>query len=263
MDYSGAVFFDYDGTLSDEIKGIYYPTKATISAAEKLKAKGYFVCLATGRSKCYTPDCGIDFDGYITCNGAYAEKGGREVQSITIPYDFLCEIMEYFKEKGIYYSAETQKRCYARDKNEKTFKSMIENFNIPADIFDPIDEMDKDNVSKMLFAYPSEDTFFDIKKHFEKRLKIDRHRFFPSADAGLFGVTKATGVKALISALGVSLENTYAFGDGTNDIEMMKAVGHPIAMGVSADALKEICETVTDTVENEGISKALKKYGPI
>lgn len=266
MNYSGAVFFDYDGTLTDEALGIYEPTKTTVSAIKKLQQNGFFVCLATGRAKCYAPKNGIEFDGYITSNGAYAELCGKTVKSIVFPPDLLAEVTDYFVQNNIYYSVETQKRCYARDLNEKSFKSMIDNFNIPADIFDPmeeISEIEKSNIAKMLFAYPDEDTFFNVKKYFDGKLKLDKHRFFSSADAGLAGVTKGTGVSAMLEALGVPFENTYAFGDGTNDVEMMKEVKHSVAMGICAPELKEISETVTESVENEGISKALEKFGLI
>ena len=261
MKYSGAVFFDYDGTLSDEAAGIYFPTEATLNSVSILKEKGFFVCLATGRAKCYSPACGIEFDGYVTSNGAYAELDGKAVQSVTFPEFLLDEVMEYFEREGIYYSAETQKRSYARDVNEKSFRDMIDNFNIPAEIFDPISEIDKSGIAKILFAYPSEDVFLKIKNRFECRLKLDKHRFFPSADAGIFRVTKATGVSALLKELNVPFENTYAFGDGTNDIEMMKEVKHSVAMGISAEKLKNISETVTESVENEGITRALEGYG--
>jgi Cof subfamily protein (haloacid dehalogenase superfamily) len=266
MDYSGAVFFDYDGTLTDEALGIYKPTNATVSAIKKLQQKGFFVCLATGRAKCYAPKNGIEFDGYITSNGAYAELCGKTVKSIAFPQDLLSEVIDYFVKNDIYYSVETQKRCYARDLNEKSFRSMIDNFNIPADVFDPMDEIseiERSNIAKMLFAYPDEDTFFNVKKHFNGKLKLDKHRFSSSADVGLYGITKGIGVSALLKALDVPFENTYAFGDGTNDIEMMREVKHSVAMGICAPELREISETITESVENEGISKALEKYGLI
>lgn len=266
MNYSGAVFFDYDGTLTDEALGIYKPTDSTISAIKKLQENGFFVCLATGRAKYYTPLHSINFDGYVTSNGAYAEIGGKTIHSVAIPIELINEITDYFHENNIYYSVETQKRCYARDLNEKSFRAMIDNFNIPAEAFLPlseIDEFDRKNIGKMLFAYPDEDAFFNVKSKFEGKLKFDKHRFFPSADVGLIGLTKGLGVKAIINKLNIPHENTYAFGDGTNDIEMMQEVRHSVAMKVSSDKLKEVCEAVTESVENEGVTTALKKYGLI
>lgn len=73
-------------------------------------------------------------------------------------------------------------------------------------------------------------------------------------------ITKATGLKRLGDTLGIKLEEMMAFGDGENDIEMIKEVGCGIAMGNAMDSLKEVADDVTDTNENNGIAKAIQKY---
>ena len=45
------------------------------------------------------------------------------------------------------------------------------------------------------------------------------------------GYTKGTACQYLYQKLGISKEDTYAFGDGENDIEMLHLVGTSIAMG--------------------------------
>lgn len=263
MNYSGAVFFDYDGTLSDELEGIFYPTEETVKTINKLKEKGFFVCLSTGRAKCYTPELEIEFDGYITSNGASAEIHGKNIHSISFPSELLKEATDYFKKNNLFYSAETQKECYALDKDAKIFIDIIENFNIPIKIFKPFSEAPEDGISKMLMIYPDENAFEDAKEYFNGKLRLDKHRFCPSCDVTLCGVTKGTGVKKIIEALNIPFENTYAFGDGTNDIDMMKQVKHSVAMGISSDELKKFCESVTDSVKNEGITKYFENIGLI
>ena len=41
---------------------------------------------------------------------------------------------------------------------------------------------------------------------------------------------------------------------------ILKLVGHGIAMGNAIEEIKEIADDITDTVDNDGISKAFKKY---
>ena len=106
-------------------------------------------------------------------------------------------------------------------------------------------------------------TASEVKKHFEGRLTFDKHRFCDSADVTVTGVTKADGVRAILGVLEVDPDNTYAFGDGSNDIEMFKAVKHSVAMGVSAQNVKDAAEYITASVEDEGIYRALEKYGLI
>ena len=54
-----------------------------------------------------------------------------------------------------------------------------------------------------------------------------------------------------------------AFGDGENDIEMLRFVGVGVAMGNGGDAVKAAADYVTDAVDEDGIAKALRHFGLI
>jgi hydroxymethylpyrimidine pyrophosphatase-like HAD family hydrolase len=58
----------------------------------------------------------------------------------------------------------------------------------------------------------------------------------------------------------VPLENTYALGDGMNDISMLKMAGHSIAMGNGQEAVKEAAEYVTTGINEDGVWNGLKHY---
>ena len=53
--FKGAVFFDYDGTLTDKDAGLFVPSQKTVEAIKCLQKNGYAACLATGRSLKYVP----------------------------------------------------------------------------------------------------------------------------------------------------------------------------------------------------------------
>jgi len=59
------------------------------------------------------------------------------------------------------------------------------------------------------------------------------------------------------------MEEMVAFGDAENDIEMLKAVQHPVAMGNAIPVLKEIAEFITTDNTDNGIINGLKHYGLI
>jgi hydroxymethylpyrimidine pyrophosphatase-like HAD family hydrolase len=77
------------------------------------------------------------------------------------------------------------------------------------------------------------------------------------------GGSKGNGINELLRTKGFYDVPTYAFGDGMNDFEMFLTVDHPIAMGNAVDELKAQAEFVTDTNNNDGIAKALHKFGLI
>ena len=59
------------------------------------------------------------------------------------------------------------------------------------------------------------------------------------------------------------LEETMAFGDGGNDIDMLKYAGIGVAMGNAGDNVKEIADYITTSVDDDGITNALKHFNVI
>jgi Cof subfamily protein (haloacid dehalogenase superfamily) len=77
------------------------------------------------------------------------------------------------------------------------------------------------------------------------------------------GNTKQNGIDQFIKHFGFKLEETMAFGDGGNDIGMLRHAGIGIAMGNAKDDVKAVADYVTDTVDEDGIYKAMKHFGII
>ena len=63
--------------------------------------------------------------------------------------------------------------------------------------------------------------------------------------------------------LGIPKDNCYAIGDSENDIPMLEAVPHSIAMGVCSKTILPYCSYRTTPVLEDGIANALKHYGLI
>ena len=51
-----------------------------------------------------------------------------------------------------------------------------------------------------------------------------------------------------------------AIGDSNNDLEMLKAAGKSIAMGNAIPEVKEACDYVTGTCEEDGFAEAIYRY---
>ena len=54
-----------------------------------------------------------------------------------------------------------------------------------------------------------------------------------------------------------------AFGDGGNDMTMLRAAGTSVAMGNALDKVKAHADYVTTSVDEDGIRNALKHFGII
>ena len=75
--------------------------------------------------------------------------------------------------------------------------------------------------------------------------------------------TKASGIKKYLELTGISLENTYAYGDSMNDLEMLQYVKYGVAMGNSSPELKEKASYSTSSISEDGIYNSLKEFGLI
>lgn len=82
-------------------------------------------------------------------------------------------------------------------------------------------------------------------------------------DISKAGNSKAVGIDKILAYEGLDLADCIAFGDGGNDIDMLKHVPRGVAMGNAADEVKESANYVTTTVDEKGIANALRHYGVI
>ena len=80
------------------------------------------------------------------------------------------------------------------------------------------------------------------------------------ADITARGNTKQKGIDQMLKHFGLAVEESMAFGDGGNDIPMLRHAGIGVAMGNAADAVKMKADYITDTVDADGIAKALQHF---
>lgn len=72
------------------------------------------------------------------------------------------------------------------------------------------------------------------------------------------GVTKATGIAVICEVLGLQMSDVMMIGDGLNDLPAIEAVGHPVAMGNAAPAVKSAARYQVADVAADGVVEALQ-----
>ena len=87
--------------------------------------------------------------------------------------------------------------------------------------------------------------------------------YFILEDKNVSGTSKATGLSLFADYYRVKVSEIMACGDGGNDIPMLKAAGIGVAMGNASEKVQSVADFVTDTVDNNGLYKALKHFGVI
>ena len=69
------------------------------------------------------------------------------------------------------------------------------------------------------------------------------------------------GIQSVMEHYGLSPDEVMAFGDGENDLPMLRYAGIGVAMGSASDFVKSQADYVTGTVDELGILRALEHYG--
>lgn len=74
------------------------------------------------------------------------------------------------------------------------------------------------------------------------------------------GTSKYLGTKNLFEKLGIKENEVITFGDGENDINMMKGEKIKVAMGHAPEKLKEVCDYITSDIYHNGVKEFLDNY---
>ena len=74
------------------------------------------------------------------------------------------------------------------------------------------------------------------------------------------GTSKSRGIDEVIKHYGIKLEETMAFGDGGNDINMLEHAGIGVAMDNASDKVKAAADYITSSVDDNGIINALRHF---
>ena len=73
------------------------------------------------------------------------------------------------------------------------------------------------------------------------------------------GLSKASGVRALLERFGLNESQVMAFGDAGNDLEMIQLAGVGVAMGNASDDVKAAADLVCDPCREQGVLKVLEE----
>ena len=73
-------------------------------------------------------------------------------------------------------------------------------------------------------------------------------------------VNKGNALKWLCEKLDIDISELIAFGDGGNDIDMIKTAGCGVAMANACEELKEISDIITKSNDEDGVAYILERY---
>ncbi len=255
-----ALFFDIDGTLVSF--NTHAISESAIEAIRQVKAKGIKVFISTGRPFSLINNLNAIkewIDGYITTNGAYSFIGNEFVACNPMPREEVEAVVKFADELDFPCMIVGEKDLTFYRSNEqvdRVFKQLLNvqdlNENVP---LEPI-------LAQRILQLTPVITEETEKELMQKLPGCVSSRWCPDfADITAKGIDKSVGLEALAAHLGIDISETMAFGDGGNDIAIVKRAGIGVAMDNANDSLKAVADYITTSVDEDGVWNALKHFG--
>lgn len=255
---------DLDGTLLPSGQQV---SDENIKAAQSAVSAGVTVTIATGRMyKAALPVAkalGVDVP-IITYNGALIKTvAGEVLYSNYLAPDLVCRVIDYCREKDWYLQIYSQDELYYAECN-KYAKAYEADQQIKGHAvgWDGLKEHTA-AVCKLLSitdgAAETDARIAELRSVFGEVLSPVRSKA-QYAEIINPGVSKAAGIRNLAERLGISIADTMAIGDAENDLPMLKAAGHSVAMGNAVEAVKKVCDYETGTCAENGWAEAVQRF---
>ena len=253
------IAMDFDGTLLRDDKTISLNTKNTLKLYKDL---GYLIVGVTARTlksiKAVVP---VDIFNYLIINNGVSiynvnddimiYQGTIDIndaKNITNGIEDYCDQIDYITD-NIYYTYLQKKKS---------------NLDFIKDI-DSIEEIDEQVARMNLFLKDKSKVtyYYELIKSRYKNINCFIMQDSGSADKWLVlnpkGVNKANTLKELGKMENISLDEMIFFGDGLNDLEVMKEVGLSVAMGNALEKIKENAKDIAKSNNEDGIVDFLDK----
>lgn len=257
------VAVDIDGTF---VRSDYtYDILRFLRILSRMKEAGCHFVVASGNQYYQLRDL---FPGYydelsfVAENGAFVKDKKELIFTANMPkdtVDFVIDVCREYPEILNVLCGVESAYCQRGTVSQEFFELT----NIYYHRLKWVDDFKRVNDQILKFAptVPEEKTYFYYDLFCDKlKGKVEATTSgHGSIDLIVPGCHKASGLRRLVERWGISSEECVAFGDGGNDIEMLKYCGHSYAMENAPDNVKKAANNVCPSNEEDGVLITLEK----
>lgn len=225
---------DMDGTLLDANKDIHDDFWPMI---HQLHERGILFCPASGRQYYNLLELFDDIADevvFIAENGTLVMHQGREISSTCIPLEYARETIVALRELAASGADIGVVLCGKRsayiERVDQPFREQVDLYYPRLETPENLLAVEDDILKVAVYDFvSSEQVTYPTMRQFEDRLQVvvsgEHWLDIMSQEAN-----KGVGIRAIQKSLGITPEQTMAFGDFLNDLEMMDAAYHSYAM---------------------------------
>lgn len=272
MNERRVVFLDFDGTYAD--RGFVPP--AHVAAVRAARARGHLVLLCTGRPKAMLHADILDagFDGIVAAAGGYVEIAGEVLVDRRFPPDLAATVLDLLDSHDIAYLLEAPDAVHGLPGVDVRLRALLaDHFVDTSGRTGPEDILANLRMSGDLSA-----ASFGKITLFDSPVPVSRLAASISAEIGwvpsslpglgesagelfLPDVHKAVGMAAVVEHVGINQHDVIAFGDGLNDVEMLRFAGVGVAIEGSHPDVLAAADATAAGPELEGLADAFTALG--
>ena len=250
-------------------------SKETEKTLQMAAEQGVHVIIATGRSFYSMPPSvhrieGIEYT--VNSNGAEIRRLKTEEKVFTnyLDQDEVVKIIEFLKAKDFSVEFFNDGKAYISTfqyENVRAGKAQRRARDYVLETRNPIDDVYQFALDHKE-AIENINVFFDTDQEKEetwKQAKVFKNVTLTSSlpdniEFGGMTTSKASALAHIANKLGIKKEEIMCCGDSLNDKEMLEMAGFAVAVDNACDEIKEIADYITDTNDNDGVAKAIKKF---
>lgn len=270
------ICIDMDGTLLNSNHEISERNKEALRQAKKL---GVNIAITTGRlfgsARYYSNLIGIENTPVIASNGAYIKTNYEDIPILenSIPKEIAIEIYKIIKKHNLKINFNSWDTLMREDEVPDDHAYTIMNKQLPddkkvkfiinSDFISAIENFDGKILKGIVIERENLDNLWAAKDELKEIFGDKLHVVSSGTDniEIMIGTTsKGNAVAHLADILNVNAEEVMCIGDSENDISMLKFAGIGVAMGNGLQMVKDIADYITDTNDNDGVSKAVEKF---
>ena len=198
----------------------------------------------------------------VSDNGAYVEFRGEFIFAADIPKKIVIDVTKICKNfADISLFLFGVKSAYVqRDLLKSEVLNFMQKYVPRLKFVDSFGEVD-DQFLKFAVFVPNEklaDCYKFLRENLRGKLKAVTSGF-NTIDLILQDCNKASGIKKIIERKKISPAECAAFGDGENDIEMLKFCGQSYAMANATQNVKISAKNICPSNEDDGVLITLEK----
>ncbi|WP_145328804.1 Cof-type HAD-IIB family hydrolase [Paenibacillus xylanexedens] len=252
-----AVFLDVDGTLlSEKDRSL---SKDTEESIRRLIQKRIHIILVTGRPHQLCEKFKhLGIDTVISANGALVTCRGEIIHKSILSSTMVREFSHFAASQGhaLSYFTESLGMNGTCRTDHRVTDALRETLGL---MEYPDQTMTLDEEIYCMCLYANEEETNQYKERFPSLRFVRFHPYVCNVlEAG--EVSKSVAAQIVLTHLNIRREETMAFGDGENDIDLLTYVGVSVAMGNGGERVKQSADYVTRKASEDGITHALRHY---